>query len=401
MGAGLLGLAAEVLASALRRQHLLQERADLELRLSRARRLEAVGTFASGIAHNFNNVVGAIMGHAEMAGDGLLPDEPRAQHVDEIRRAGERARQLVAHILDYGSRGSQGRVTVSVAALLGETISLLRASTAASLVLRVPAGADLLSVAGEPGQLQQVFVNLLRNATQALDGEGEIVVEVSQVAAASRTELSHGEVGAGHYVRVAVADTGAGMDAGALKRLFQPFFTTRPGGTGLGLATAWEVVRDHDGAFDVCSVLGKGTTFQVWLPVQAPGAAGGRLTWDGGGQSVMVLNPDEGSRHRDEDVLAALGYEPVGYGSVEAAAAACRDAPDWFTAVLVDQAVDVHDAAVAACLPVLAGQGRPLIILGSGKPNRGSDELARLGIMEVIARPVRSGTLAAALAHWT
>ena len=399
-GAGLLSLAAEVVASALRRQHLLQERTDLELRLSRARRLEAVGTFASGIAHNFNNVVGAIMGHAEMAGDGLPPDEPRARHVDEIRRAGERARTLVSHILDYGSRGSRGRVPVPVATLLAETVSMMRASSGVPLVLRVPDGAGGVAVAGEPSQLHQVFVNLLRNAEQASEASGVVTAEVSEAAVPVRTPLSHGEVEAGRYIRVAVTDTGAGMDAGALRRLFQPFFTTRPGGTGLGLATAWEVVRDHEGAFDVRSAPGAGATFQVWLPVQEADDALDRPNWSGEGQAIMVVNPDEASRHRDEDVLAALGYEPVGYACAKAAAVACQEAPDRFAAVLVDQAA-AASGSMEACLPALAWQGRPVIILGSEAPDRSAAELAGLGISEVIARPVRSGALAAALARWT
>ena len=407
-GLGLLALAADVVGSALRRQRLLQERIDLELRLSRARRLEAVGTFASGIAHNFNNVVGAIMGHAEMAGDGLHADEPRARHVDEIRRAGERARTLVAHILDYGSRGSRGRVPVPVAALLAEIVSLLRASLATPLSLRVPDGMDALAVAGEPGQLHQVFVNLVRNAAQASEDGGTVTVELSATTFPARTLLSHGEVAAGRHICVAVTDTGAGMDADTQRRLFQPFFTTRPGGTGLGLATAWEIVRDHEGAFGIRSAPGAGTTFEVWLPVQDAAAAGAAPSQAGNGQAVLVLNPDQAARHRDEDVLAALGYEPVGYDCADAAAAACMDAPDRFAAVLLDHGLSASGAAATAWLPFLAGQGRPgqrpgsrpVIVLGSEGPDRSAVELAGLGIVEVIARPVRSGALAAALARW-
>ena len=403
-GVGLLALAADVVASALRRQRLLQERTDLELRLSRARRLEAVGTFASGIAHNFNNVVGAIMGHAEMAGDGLHANEPRARHVDEIRRAGERARTLVAHILDYGSRGSRGRVPVPVAALLAEIVSLLRASLATPLSLRVPDGLDALTVAGEPGQLHQVFVNLVRNAAQASEKGGTVTVELSEATTSARTLLSHGEAAAGRYVRAVVTDTGAGMDADTQRRLFQPFFTTRTEGTGLGLATAWEIVRDHEGAFDVRSAPGAGTTFQVWLPVQDAAAAGAVPSRAGNGEAVLVLNPDQAARHRDEDVLAALGYEPVGYDSADAAAAACMDAPDRFAAVLLDHGLSVPGGAATAWLPFLAGQGRPgrrpVIVLGSDMPDRSAAQLAGLGIVEVIARPARAGTLAAALARW-
>ena len=399
-GLGLLSLATEVVASALRRQRVLLERADLELRLSRARRLEAVGTFASGIAHNFNNVVGAIMGHAEMAGDGLPEDGPRARHVDEIRRAGERARELVAHILDYGSRGSQARTPVVVDTLLAETVSLLRASAAATLDLRVLDDPESNVVAGEAGQLQQVFLNLIRNAAQASGAGTTIAIETSAVPVAASSQLSHGEIAAGPYVRISVTDAGPGMDAATLRRLFQPFFTTRPGGTGLGLATAWEIVRDHDGALDVRSTPGEGTTFHVWLPALRPDAGPGRPARASGDRTVMVLNPDETSRYRDEEVVAALGYEPVGYDRAEAAWAACHAEPDRFAALILDRAAAFNGAGPAAGLLQLAGEGRPIIILGSEACDMGPAELAGLGIVEVIARPVRSGALATALARW-
>ena len=399
-GLGLISLATEVAASALRRQRLLLERADLELRLSRARRLEAVGTFASGIAHNFNNVVGAIIGHAEMASDGLSADEPRARHVGEIRRAGERARELVAHILDYGSRGSRTRASIDIGKLLAETVSLLRASMATPLDLHSPSSPCSTVVTGEAGQLQQVFVNLIRNAAQASEPDATVAIEATTVLATAALKLSHSEIAAGRYVRISVTDTGTGMDAATLSRIFQPFFTTRPDGTGLGLATVWEIVRDHDGGFDIHSTTGQGTAVHVWLPAPHLDAAYNKPARSHGDSVVMVLNPDETSRFLDEDILAALGYEPVGYNRIEAASAACEAEPDRFDALLLDHAAAFRGAQPMSYLPQLAKAGRPIIVLGSDNFDIGAAELAGLGIAEVIARPVRPSALAAALARW-
>ena len=414
-GLGLLRLASEVVLGALRRQRVLKEREALEARLSRARRLEAVGTFASGIAHNFNNVIGAILGHAEMAGDGLRGTEPHAVHVREIQRAGERARELVAHILHYGSRGSVGRKAVLVGPLLAETASLLRASLPPGISLRMEDGCGELAVTGDAVQLQQVFVNLISNAAQALESAAEpagvVSLEIEAVRLAQRHQASHGEVPAGCYIRVAVVDGGVGMDEATRTQLFQPFFTTRPAGTGLGLATAWEIVRDHGGTLDVHSAVGQGTRMEVWLPALAPSpstarSGGAGSPRRGAGQAVMVLNPDENGRHRDEDVLAALGYEPVGFPAIEAALRACKAHPDRFSAVLLDQAATNPDALAQTSLLHMAAPTCPIILVrlegaDLGVGGLGARDLAGSGVVEVLSRPVRPSGLAVALARCT
>ncbi len=174
---GLLPPALETIANAVRRQFLEHERGRLETRLQQARRMETVGALASGIAHNFNNIVGAILGYAEMAEAHIASDSRPARNLDEIRRAADRARDLVDQLLAFGRQRDIRRVPMSVDALVDEAQSLLRASLPPTIELTIGEVPDTAIVSGEPGQLQQVLLNLCNNAAQAMDGEGRIAIE--------------------------------------------------------------------------------------------------------------------------------------------------------------------------------------------------------------------------------
>src|SRR5262249_4870900 len=263
---GLLRMALDAVMNAMGREQLEQERARFERSLQQARRMETVGALASGIAHNFNNIVGAILGHTEMAEAQLASDSPPARNLGEIRRAGERARELVGQILVFGRRREVRRTPVSVKGLVAETSSLLRATLPSRIKLVIRAVPDAAVVAGELGQLQQVILNLCNNAAQAMDQVGcvEIETEVREITGA--VSLSYGDLVPGRYVRIAVSDTGRGIDEATFEPISDPFFPTRLAGSGLGLATTREIVRDHGGAINACSAPGVGSCFEVWLP---------------------------------------------------------------------------------------------------------------------------------------
>src|SRR5499427_350257 len=237
---GLLRMALDAVANALAREYLEQERARLEANLQQARRMETVGALASGIAHNFNNIVGAILGYAEMAEAQLGSDSPPARNLGEIRHAGERARDLVDQILAFGRRRDVRGTPISVKGLVAETSSLLRASLPSRIKLVIHEVPRAAVVAGELGQLQQVILNLCNNAAQAMDQVGcvEIETEVREITGAE--PLTYGDLVPGRYVRIAVSDTGRGIDEVTFGRIFEPFFTTRLAGSGLGLATTRE-----------------------------------------------------------------------------------------------------------------------------------------------------------------
>jgi signal transduction histidine kinase len=394
-------LAGDAVVNAIEREFLERDRTTLATRLERARRMQMIGSLTSGIAHNFNNIIGAILGYSEMAEPQLTPGTKPAQHVDEIRRAAERGRDLIDHILTFGRRRDARMQPVGVFTLFEEVSSLLRVSLPASVQLAfadVPA--DVV-VIGEPAQLQQVILNLCTNAAHAMEGGGCIHVSAEFRSVPAPLALSHGELAPGRYVCLSVSDTGFGFDEGVARRLFEPFFTTRAAGTGLGLATVQEIVREHDGAMNVESKPGHGSRFEAWLPGAAANnteLVGPIRLLLGRGQTVLIIESERDRLLRDEEMLAALGYEPVGFRLPDDALAACRSAPDRFDAVVVGDASPAgNDFDVAHALHKILTK-RPILLATASTTNIDITALAAAGISEVLHRPLVA-EVAAALAR--
>ena len=401
---GLLRMALDAIANAVDREHLEQERARLETNLQHARRMETVGALASGIAHNFNNIVGAILGHTEMAEAQLAPDSRPAHDIKEIRRAGERARDLVEQILVFGGRRDAQRRPVSVKKLVAETSSLLRASLPSGIELVIREVPEAAVVSGQPGQLQQVLLNLCNNAAQATDQAGRVEVETAVHEVTGARSLTQGELRPGRYVRIAVRDAGRGIDETTLRHIFEPFFSTRPAGNGLGLATVRETVQEHGGAIDVWSASGAGSRFEVWLPCIAEPAAAADDSLSnfslGRGETVLVVE-DAGERLlADEEMLAALGYEPVGFTCAGDALAACRAAPRRFDALLVGHMTPANSALDLAAALHQRVPDVPILLATASADEVGADALAAAGISEVVRRPLVSAEIASVLARW-
>jgi signal transduction histidine kinase len=398
---GMLRNTLNAIVGALRRYSLEYERARLESRLQQARRMETVGALASGVAHNFNNIIGAILGHAEIAETQLPADSRPIHNLDAIRRAGERARDLVDQILVFGRRRDARRVPVGVEVLLAEAASLLQASLPSRIELVIGPVPEEAIVSGEPSQLQQVILNLCNNAAQAMDEVGRVDVDTQVCEVVGVRTLNHGELRQNRYVRIAVRDTGRGIDAATLERIFEPFFTTRPAGNGLGLATVREIVREHGGAMNVCSTRGQGSRFEVWLPcitAAKPAAIDKSPSLPlGCGETVLVVDADRERLLRDEEVLAALGYEPVGFTRTSDALTACRAAPERFDALLVG-----HLGAGMPPLDLVAGlraaaPRRPILLATASADEISTHVLAGAGVFEIVRRPLISTEIAVAL----
>jgi signal transduction histidine kinase/FixJ family two-component response regulator len=397
---GLLRMALDAVTNAVRREHLEQERSRLERTLQQARRMETIGALASGIAHNFNNIVGAILGYTEMA-EGS--DSRPASNLGEIRRAGERARDLVDQILAFGRRRDVQRRPVHMKELVAETRALLHASLAPAIDLVIREVPDEAVLSGEAGQLQQVILNLCSNAAQAMDQTGSIELETEVRQITGPRSLTHGQLKTGQYVRLAVSDTGRGMDKVIVERIFEPFFTTRLAGSGLGLATVREIVGEHGGAMNVWSAPGVGSRFEVWLPCIPSAAPAVRedsgLPSFGQGQTVLILNDAAERLLADEEMLAALGYEPVGFTHIDDAVAACREIPNRF-----DAAVMGYRAPVASALDLASALHEilpdvPILLATASADEITADTLLAAGVSAVVHLPLVSAEIAWALAR--
>ena len=395
---GLLRMALDVLANARGRLILERERARLEARLQQAHRLETVGALASGIAHNFNNIIAAILGYTEMANDQSTP----SRMLEEIRSAGERARELVDQILTFAGRRNAPPQPVDMHAVIAEATSLLRASLPATVELAVSEPSAEMVVSGVHARLLQVVLNLCNNAAQAMDYTDRIALQIAIEEVAAPRSLSHGSLLPGRFVRIAVGDTGSGIDEAALHRIFEPFFTTRATGTGLGLATTREIVRDHGGAMHVESAPTDGSRFEVWLPcISAAAPRSGDTTTAalsfGCGETVLVVETDTDRLLRDEELLAALGYEPVGFTRAADARAAYLVSPERFDAALVGHAWPPK--AVLELTTALRGVSPdlPILLATSSNDAFGAMTLAHAGVSEVVSWPINAAEVALAL----
>jgi signal transduction histidine kinase len=395
-------LAADAVANAVEREFLERDRAKLSTWLERSRRMQMVGSLASGIAHNFNNIIGAILGYSEMIEPQLARGTKPAQHIDEIRRAAERGRDLVDNILTFGRRTDARARPVQVRTLLQEAASLLRASLPSDVELvfeDVPAD---VAVSGEPAQLQQVILNLCTNAAQATNDNGWIRVAAKQEQVAAFVEMNDGELSPGRYVCLSVSDNGRGIEERVGRRMFEPFFTTRLAGTGLGLATVREIVRDHDGAINVQSEPGCGSRFEIWLPAIAAGiiTSDGLSTLPlGHGETVLFVERERDRLLRDEEKLAALGYEPVGFELAVDAIAACRYEPGRFDIILISSGSQPQGGLDLARALGEVAPLKPVLLAVASSVDINVNALAEAGICEVLRWPLDNAELATVLAR--
>lgn len=402
---GLLRMALDAISNAIARTTLERERLHLETRLQQARRMEVIGAFASGIAHNFNNIVGAILGYTEIA-ESQLSSQPSSQGsglstLDEIRKAGERARDLVEQILTFGRRRDGRRQKVDMRSLIIEATSLLHASLPSSIELVIGDLPERACILGAPAQLQQLVINLCNNAAQAMDGEGRVEIDLQIQEVAEHRSLTHGELEPGRYICLGVSDTGSGMEDAVLERLFEPFFTTRPTGNGLGLATAREIVHEQGGVMNVETELGVGSRFEAWLPsisiVDVAPTAEMTARPFGRGETLLIIGDDAAQVSADEEMLAALGYEPVGFARAADAMEAYHAQPERFDGVVLGHFASTTSALDLATALRKLTPDLPILLTTPAVLQIDTSLLVASGISDIVRRPVVSSDIAHAL----
>ncbi len=317
--------AIETLLECLNFHKAAQERELLEHRLDHAQRLEAVGTLAGGIAHEFNNILGAILGYGEMALGSSLTREQIRRYVTEMVSSGERAKQIIDQILTFSRKTERVRKPFDAAAAIRDIAGLLTVSAPKASRMTFILPEYPLVMLGTPIEVQQIVMNLTKNAFEASPVPSEVVLLVDSISLSQRQTLSHGELSAGKYLRIRVSDCGKGIAPSIMPHIFEPFFTTRShdGGTGLGLAAVHGSVVALAGQIDVESTVGKGTSFNIYFrqsplrPVALDAFATGHPVPVGEGKVVVVVEKDDSARMLYEDKLAAFGYEPVGFKDLE------------------------------------------------------------------------------------
>lgn len=293
----------------------------LERQLQQTQKLESLGVLAGGIAHDFNNILMAVLGHAELALTQVSPSSPGRDSLGEIVTAAHRAADLCRQMLAYAGRTSFASERVDLAAVVEEMLHLLQASISKKAVLRVNAERGLPRIQADPSQIRQVVMNLALNASEAIgDRSGVIALSVGATrcdqAYLRATELA-ADLPPGTYLHLEVADTGRGMTPEVRARIFEPFFSTKFSGRGLGLAAVLGIVRAHRGAIEVFTEPGRGTTFRLLFPALDEGSGASRVEtrtagagWHGRG-TILLADDEESLRALGARMLERLGFSVV------------------------------------------------------------------------------------------
>jgi len=367
-----------------------------QLRLQGMQKMEAVGRLAGGIAHDFNNIVQAIGGYSELLQDSLAIDDPRRDTVDEILRAGDRAAALTHQLLAFSRQQVMQPRVLDLNEVVATVESLLRRLIGEDVTLTARLSPELWSVRADPMQLEQVLMNLVVNARDAMPEGGRLTIRTENVV-----------IDAGSHVALGVSDTGIGMDEAVRSRIFEPFFTTKPlgKGTGLGLSTAYGIVKQSGGFIYAASEPGRGATFDVYLPSVSetparrddetpppPVAASGTET-------ILLAEDEDGLRALNRRILESHGYRVLAARDAEEACALAFARPDVAVDILVTDIVMPGASGRQLARRLLEERPRLKVLYVSGYPDgaasteggldRGANLLQKPFTPETLLRRVR------------
>ena len=287
----------------------------LEQQLLQAQRMESVGRLAAGVAHDLNNILTAIGAYADFAKSPLAPDDQTRTEIDELLKATDRATNLTRQLLAFSRRQALELKTIGLNELAQELAKMLRRLIREDVELLIKPGQDLWPVMADQSQIEQVLVNLVVNARDAMPGGGRIAILTANVTLDERSAKGRLETAPGDYAVLVVTDTGSGMGEETLEHLFEPFFTTKSTGegTGLGLATVYGIVKQHGGDIRVSSQLGVGSTFEIFLRradrhAEEPEWVGQLSELPGGRETILLAEDEQTVREVTQRLLGRLGY---------------------------------------------------------------------------------------------
>jgi PAS domain S-box-containing protein len=316
----------------------------LETQLRQAQKLEAIGQLAGGVAHDFNNLLTALLGNLELALAQLPPQDDLRGMLLSAETAGRRAATLTNQLLSFARQGQMNRQPVDLNALIDEVVALLSRTIDPRIQLDAQKGKKLQLVQGDPGQMNQVLMNLCLNARDALAGPGRISLETAYVELDQASANRHLEARPGAFIRLSVADNGCGMSPEVRARIFEPFFTTKGlgKGTGLGLATVFGIVKQHQGWIECHSDVGRGTRFDVYFPCATlaeetvatpPSTTDSQLTGHG---TILVVDDEPLIRQMTNVVLSQRGFKVVEAADGMQAVARYRAEMDQIDLIILD-----------------------------------------------------------------
>jgi hypothetical protein len=396
---GLFVLSSIVDISARRRAE--EERTKLEEQLRQAQKMEAVGRLAGGVAHDFNNILGMIIGYTELARDEVT-STAIAKDLDEALHAARRGKEIVDRILRFSRRQELELKPIDLGNAVEEATALLRATLPAAIEIQSSIPAHLPRVPADATSVHQVILNLVTNAAHAMPRGGRVQIAIESFYVRDHFARSHPTLSEGIHLKLSVQDHGVGMDETTSALALEPFFTTKSAGdgSGLGLSIVHGIIQDHHGAMWIDSVLGQGTTVHCVLPIAGNvdiEASAGPAPDRGHGERVLLVDDEPALARVGARRIEKLGYEATSHTDPITALEALRAAPDDFDLLITDlsmprlNGMDLARAA-SAIRPQL-----PILLLTGFMEDLTPELLAEAGVTEALLKPLDQHELAAAM----
>ena len=375
-------------------------RKHLQTQLQQAQKMEAIGTLAGGIAHDFNNILSAILGYSELALLDVEQDAPAHTSLLNAIKASHRGKDLVKRILAFSRQDDQRKTPLDIEELVSETLKMIRALIPASIDIRTKIEPKIGFVKADPTQIHQVLLNLCTNAAHAI-GEirGTITVNLERRVLDEAPEHIHPELSPGTYVCLTVADTGAGIPADLLGKIFEPYFTTKDSGqgTGIGLAVVHGIVKKHGGLVTAVSQVGEGSTFQVYLPIvqgEALQETKGKTVTPTGGESILFVDDEIALQEIGQQMLEHLGYRAVVTGSSLDALEIFSKSPEAYDLVITDMTMPHMTGEELARRLLTIRPDLPIILCTGYSEKFTSDKAREIGIRAFFMKPLAIEQLA-------
>lgn len=381
------------------RKQAEEEKIRLAAQLRHAYKMEAIGTLAGGIAHDFNNILSSVLGYVELSLMDIEPDSQLESNLQEVYRAGMRAKELVRQILTF-TRKEEGHIQpIQISAIAKEASKLIRSIIPTSIDVQLKVESQSFAMA-EPTQIHQIFMNLFTNAAQAMENDGGILsVTITEETLSCDFNSMHPVFTPGNFLKIIVSDTGTGIAAHKLDRVFDPYYTTkgRSEGTGLGLSVVHGIVQSHHGEITVDSKIGRGTTFTIYLPLSSQKAGtsmSGLKTIPMGSERILFVDDEVSITDMSRQRLSLLGYKVTAVNSSRQALEHLSQAPDDYDVIITDMTMPRMSGDQLAIEAKKIKPDIP-IILCTGYSKKISKEQARtIGIDAFLMKPIVLGDMA-------
>ena len=377
----------------------ITEKIEMESRLRQAQKMEAIGTMAGGIAHDFNNILSAILGYSELAIDEIPDYNPAKYQIEEVVKAGNRAKDLVKHILTFCRNEVQERVPLEVNSILKEALEFLRVTIPTTIEVKENLDGNSGNILADATQIHQVIINLCTNSAQAMEENGGVLEVSSSCLELSKNDLKN-EPGMedGVYVRLQFKDSGQGIDPENIDRIFDPYFTTKEvgKGSGMGLAVVIGIVKNHNGMITVQSKPGAGTTFNVYFPsvnLEVEKQAVENKPLPVGGEDILFVDDDPSISNLAQKLLQKLGYRVQAMTSSAETLEHFKTDPTAYDLVITDQIMPGMTGAQLSKELLSIRPDLPIILCTGYSSSIDADEAKSIGIRTFLMKPVENRAL--------